>query len=246
MKKEESPSSIQRFKHLEGNGPAYRYGLLKPLSPSPLQGQRVLFLGSSVTNGYASGNQGIPELFAARFGCLADKRAVDGTTLADTGPSSYVERLYEVDEKEKLSLFVCQLSTNDAQQHQPLGGIASPSETPDPSTITGAVQTIVRHVRHTFHCPVVFYTNCRFPSGAFPKEVDEGYARMVSQLEALSAQEGFSVLDLWTSDKFNDLTEERRRLYMADAIHPTMAGYRDWWLPEIEKQLTCLYSATEM
>ena len=29
----------------------------------------------------------------------------------------------------------------------------------------------------------------------------------------------------------------KKDLYMADRIHPTKAGYRDWWGPEIERQI---------
>ena len=41
-----------------------------------------------------------------------------------------------------------------------------------------------------------------------------------------------SVLDLWNDAQFNDLTQDERKLYLADAIHPTQAGYKDWWLPK--------------
>ena len=30
----------------------------------------------------------------------------------------------------------------------------------------------------------------------------------------------------------------QRELYMADLIHPTKAGYREWWTPVFEKALT--------
>ena len=30
----------------------------------------------------------------------------------------------------------------------------------------------------------------------------------------------------------NDLSPEQRARYMADAIHPTRAGYEEWWLPK--------------
>ena len=38
-------------------------------------------------------------------------------------------------------------------------------------------------------------------------------------------------------EEFNNISDEDRAVYMHDGIHPTRAGYRDWWGPEIEKQL---------
>ena len=44
-------------------------------------------------------------------------------------------------------------------------------------------------------------------------------------------------MGLWSGDEFNALTPEQRALYMSDNVHPTKAGYRDWWGPETEKQI---------
>ena len=33
------------------------------------------------------------------------------------------------------------------------------------------------------------------------------------------------------------LTEEQYAFYMSDPVHPTRAGYRDWWTPIMEKEL---------
>ena len=32
---------------------------------------------------------------------------------------------------------------------------------------------------------------------------------------------------------------------MHDDIHPTTAGYREWWCPEMEKQLLTYYNSLE-
>ena len=43
------------------------------------------------------------------------------------------------------------------------------------------------------------------------------------------------MVDLWT--ELPEITEEQRKLYMADAIHPTRAGYLEWWMPVMEKDI---------
>lgn len=221
-----------RLKSMPGNAAEYDFDQIVPMENSPLDGKTVLFLGSSVTNGAAALHQSIPEYFAARMGCIPIKEAVDGTTLCDTGKSSYIQRLLNnIDPAAKVDLVVCQLSTNDASKGMPLGDSGD-----DTSTITGAIEFIISYAKETWNCPVLFYTNARFDS--------EPYSAMVKRLYEIADNENIGILDLWSSDEFNAITEEQRTLYMKDSIHPYKAGYRDWWGSELEKQL-CAYLEQE-
>ena len=42
------------------------------------------------------------------------------------------------------------------------------------------------------------------------------------------------MIDMWNDAGFNALTSEQRELYLADAIHPTKAGYLQCWTPYME------------
>ena len=221
-----------RMAKFPGNSDAYDMNTVEPISESPLEGKRVLFLGSSVTYGSASLCQGIPEYFAKRFSCDYTKEAVSGTTLVDNGKDSYVQRLLNnVDREQSYDLVVCQLSTNDASKNKSLGEISSSYDLNDfdTSTITGAIEYIICYSKQTWGCNVVFYTGSRYDS---PE-----YDAMVSRLLDLEEKWNIKVLDLWSNDTFNNISETERELYMYDDIHPTKAGYRDWWCPEMEKQL---------
>ena len=221
-----------RMAKLPGNAESYGMDALEELENSPLKGKKVLFLGSSVTYGAASLREGIPEYFAVRLGCEITKEAVSGTTLTDDKTNSYVHRLLtKIDPAEDYTLVVVQLSTNDASKNKPLGEIADGfalSEF-DTHTVTGAIEYIIAYVRETWGYPVVFYTGSRYDS--------DTYAVMVERLTALQEKWGIGVLDLWHDDAFNTISEADRALYMYDNIHPTKAGYREWWCPELERQL---------
>lgn len=222
---------VRTRKH-PGNASEYSMDRVEVLPGNPLEGKRVLFLGSSVTYGAASLQEGIPEYFAARLGCEVTKEAVSGTTLADTGDSSYGQRLLrKVDPNTGYDLAVVQLSTNDATKKLPLGEIGAGTDKAgfDVSTVTGAMEFIIAYVKETWGCPVLFYTNARYDS--------EAYAAMVRRLTELRDKWGIGILDLWSSDSFNGIPETERALYMADPIHPTKAGYREWWCPVLEQQL---------
>jgi hypothetical protein len=221
-----------RMRKLEGNASTYSMEHVTLLEGNPLQGDNICFLGSSVTYGAASLREGIPEYFAARFGCSVTKEAVSGTTLVDNGKSSYVQRmLHNLDPDAHYDLFVCQLSTNDATKELPLGEISDSMELNafDTTTITGACEYIICYAKSVWNCPVVFYTGSRYDS--------ETYDAMVSRLMELQEKWGIGVLDLWHSTEFNSIPDEKRALYMYDNIHPTKAGYRDWWCPEMERQI---------
>lgn len=222
---------------MKGNAEEYRMRHVEPMQNSPLQGKNVIFLGSSVTYGAFSLQEGIPEYYAARMGCNAIKEAVSGTTLADNGKDSYVQRLLKnVDPAIPCSLFICQLSTNDAHQKMPLGEIANGFDRAsfDTATTTGAMEFIISYAKDTWNCPVMFYTNCRFPSNTYPD--------MIAQIKELQEKWGIGLLNLWDDDDFNTIPDAQRKLWMADDVHPTMAGYRDWWCPELERQtLSCLH-----
>ena len=60
---------------------------------------------------------------------------------------------------------------------------------------------------------------------------------MVVRLIELQEKWGIGVFDLWNDSAFNAISDENRALYMNDKIHPTKAGYKEWWCPEMEQQL---------
>lgn len=222
----------ERIRALAGNQPKYSPENVPPMDNSPLRGKTVCFLGSSVTYGAASLGISMAEYLERRLGVRVIKEAVSGTTLVDNGEDSYWERLKRnISPSEPISLLILQLSTNDATRKLPLGQVSDGWEEKDfdTSTVTGAVEAVLCYVRTVWHCPVMIYTECRYESKA--------YAAMVERLPSLVKKWGIGVIDLWHDRGFNDLSPEKRSLYMADAIHPTKAGYQEWWTPEMEKQI---------
>lgn len=201
---------------------------------SPLKGKHILFLGSSVTYGSASGGVSMADMLAARCGFTLTKEAVSGTTLVDSDAHSYVSRLRKLDTGASVDLLICQLSTNDASQGQPMG-MMSPSkdmDSFDTKTVAGAIEYIIAYTIRTWNCPVVFYTNPRYD--------DPRYAEMTRLLDEIAEKWGISLIDMWKAPDFPIITEEQRLQYMADTIHPTREGYLNWWTPYWEDKLVSL------
>ena len=218
-----------RIAKLAGNGEQYSVENVEELEESPLEGMNICYLGSSVTYGAYSQGVSFADYIAKRNGTTFVKEAVNGTTLAD-GNNSYISRMEKLDKGARFDLFVCQLSTNDATQNKPLGEVSEAGTTEfDTSTVCGAIEYIIDYATETWACPVVFYTNSYYES--------QSYAAMVDALKEIQQKYDIGVIDLYSDKEFNDISAEQRSLYMADDIHPTKAGYLEWWTPKMEEHL---------
>ena len=82
-----------RMKRLPGNAEEYDFANLEENEYSPMKGETMFALGSSVTYGAASMEQAVGEYLTTRLGMNLVKEAVSGTTLVDSGSSSYVSRM---------------------------------------------------------------------------------------------------------------------------------------------------------
>ena len=210
------------FEELQGNQLKYDVENVQKLANSPLEGKQILYLGSSITVGYGSINTSYADYIAKRNGTTFVKEAVSGTCLVDDQPDSYVSRLHTVDVNDKFDMFVCQLSTNDFSKFKPIGKV----DDAEPTTVCGAINHIVDYVRKTWGCTVVFYTCHNFH--------ETRYEEMIRDLLEIAKKKKFYVIDLYNDKQFNDITDEQRKLYMADNMHPTKAGYLLWWTPAFE------------
>lgn len=177
-----------------------------------LKNKTILFLGSSVTYGSASGGISFADLIADECQINMVKEALSGTTLADVDDDSYVARLKKVDKRIKMDLVIVQLSTNDSGRGIPL------AQTEE------AIRFIVRYVKEIWDCPVAFYTGTYFDRPS--------YAETVELLFALQKECGFHIIDLWNDPEMRSVSEEDYARYMADPVHPRLVGYQEWWTPK--------------
>ena len=210
-----------------GNCGKYNPDKMEKVENSPLKGKNFIFLGSSVTKGFASYGKSFVDMIAARNDCTCLKEAVSGTTLVEKG-NSYIKRLREIDKNTPCDVFVCQLSTNDATKKAPLGELAEGKDINsfDTGTVYGAIEYVIAYAKETWNCPVVFYTN--------PKYYDVRYAAMVEALEKIAAKWDIQVIDFWHDAEMAEKAKHGR--YRNDQIHPTKMGYQDW-TPRFEAAL---------
>lgn len=214
-----------------GNKSQYSVKNTESLTDSPLAGKKIIFLGSSVTFGSASLGESFVEFMEKRDGILPVKEAVIGTTLVDDNKQSYISRMKNLDADMNADAFVCQLSTNDASNGKEMGSIADGTslDSFDTHTVAGAIEYIICYVKQTWNCPLIFYTGTQYDS--------EQYGEMVELLLQIQEKWDIGVIDLWNDAEMNAVSADDYQLYMFNGIHPTRAGYRDWWTPKFEAYL---------
>lgn len=218
-----------------GNYGKYSLKNTDTVENSPIKDKTVIFLGSSVTYGYGSMGVSFADYLEKSDEIHAVKEAVSGTTLVDVKDDSYVSRMKTIDKNIKADAFVCQLSTNDATKEMPLGEISESFDMNDldTKTVAGAIEYIIAYAKTTWKCSVVFYTQAKYDSNH--------YAKMVDLLLEIQKKWGITVIDFWNDAEINNISEEQRKIYLVDHIHPTKAGYKEWWLPKFQE---CLYEIT--
>lgn len=228
-------SSASYIKGLEGNSDKYSLENVT-VKDSVLNGKTIIFLGSSVTEGATSYGLSFVDCFASFDGVNAIKEAVSGTTLVTQDEQSYIPRMEKIDKEIKADAFVCQLSTNDASNNMPMGTVSTSMNANDfdTSTIAGAIEYIISYATNTWNCPVVFYTGTKYNN--------ERYGEMVDLLLEIQEKWNCGVIDQWNNESLNDISDEQRTLYMVrDGVHPTRAGYIEWWFPNMEQYMESFF-----
>lgn len=222
-----------------GNNKNYSVAETEIIQESPISGKTMIFLGSSVTKGFASFNESFVDYIQKKNDCTCIKEAVSGTTLRDGGKKSYVQRMYKLDKELEIDAFVCQLSTNDTRFNgsKKLGTISELKNRNifDTSTTIGAIEFIISYVRETWGCPVVYFTNTFFKN--------DNYKELVSILHEIKIKWNIELIDLYNDPEMNEVSKEQLDLFMLkDRLHPVRAGYKSWWTPKIEKELYTILS----
>ena len=208
----------------------------------PLSGKTILWIGSSVTYGaHAGGHYSMVDAVQALHPALVcEKYAISATTLVNTGEDSYVGRLKRIPRTKTPDLIVVQLSTNDATTNKPFGEISDSTDIADfdDSTIAGAIETIIAYARDTFNCPVALLC------GSYC--VKENYPEMVDLLLKIQEKWNIGVIDLFNNPDMTAIYDtEQYWTYMFDDVHPTRAGYVEWWTPVIDAALVEYMSAQQ-
>ena len=242
----------------EGNSDKYNPDQYTVDPNSPLKGKVGLWLGSSVFAGFGSDNTS-PALFIdAMTGTSSIIEVKGGTFLATAAgevgggaggginpEDNYVPRLMLHDKTTdpQVDFVVVQLSTNDSKGQTELGEVLDGKfefDDFDNTTTVGALEAITAYARDTWGARTMVISGTEFQdemtySGGQQAPI---YLAMIEACHELDEKWGdtFTFVDLWHNEEMYENVEtggDQWRIYMSDAIHPTKAGYAEWWGPYI-------------
>lgn len=216
----------------EGNSSKYDVKNVASIKNSPLSDKTIMFLGSSATVGMCSKGVSFVQYMEKRDSINVIEEAVSGTTLTTSSRNNYIYRMKKnLNKNVHVDCFVCQLSTNDVTFKKPLGKISSSKNINDfdTTTVTGAIEYVIAYAKQTWNCPVVFYTDTYYGSNK--------YEEMTDVLLQLQKKWNIGVIDLLNNEDMKKVDKNHYEIYMANSIHPTKAGYLEWWTPVMERYL---------
>ncbi|MCI8361210.1 MAG: hypothetical protein HFE86_07745 [Clostridiales bacterium] len=174
------------------------------------------FLGSSVTYGSNNYGNSFADYLEDDYPITVVKRAVSGTTLVNKDSGSYVARmLNQISKNVPMDHLVVQLSTNDANQNQPLGALSDSYELEDldPTTIIGAMEYIIAYARQTWDADVTFWPG--------PYWNNDLYRKMYNALFDIQAKWNIGILDYYIRGSMAS------DAIASDNVHPLEKGYRE-------------------
>ncbi len=226
-----------------GNSDRYNPENIEPYENSPLQGRTILFLGSSVTQGYASDGISFVDYIERLDGANVIKEVMGATTVANSNvgyasaENSYNPRLRQYDSSTPVEAVVIQLSSNDSTSGVPLGDLSESFDLDqiDDTTFTGGLESLIGYAQETWDCPVVVYSDPQFRGRHFYNA--EAYGEMVDKTIEICDKWDAYFLDMWNDPEVNSISNSDYYFYMSDVVHPTKAGYLEWWTPAFQEAL---------
>lgn len=241
-------SKVKKFRSPpNGNLAKYGLGSISRGADNELTGKTVYFLGSSITYGLSSQGESFADYVCKQCGAVCHKRTYSGTTMAlckDKPKLSYVERLTSDPFEGTPDIFLCQLSLNDANHGIRLGTLHN--ELPSLESMNlGQIDTVAEAIEYITAFVQAKWPDCQIAFFTVKNNGSAQYNEMVKMLNTAKAKWGqnqygknlIEVLDIWNNKSFMNVKGETLQLYMRDKNHPTRAGYKICWLPEVRNFL---------
>ncbi len=229
-----------------GNNDKFNPDTLTTKADSPLQGKTILFLGSSVTQGYAAKNISFVDYIEKLDGANVIKEVMGATTVANANvgygvaENSYNPRLRKYDRSTPVDAVVIQLSSNDSTAGMPLGEISDSFDIDDidDTTFAGGMESLIAYARQEWDCPIIIYSNPEFRVKSWYNA--QAYKAMVDKCQEVVDKWGVDYLNMWDDPAVKAVSLKDYNFWMSDVVHPTKAGYLQWWTPMFEEHLYSL------
>lgn len=214
-----------------------------------LKNKRILYNGDSIAEsrmtGFSSNGGAYPVMIADKTGGTYQNRAVGGATLAVSNGSHII--CNDIANMDADGDLIClEGGINDYWSNIPLGTFNKTTfnDTPDTSTITGALESIFRQsINKWVGKPIVFIIIHKVTGTAYTRNT-AGYTFEEERERIIEVCDKYSIpyVDIWGSGGLNPYIDSLNNAYMngganvhPDGCHPDANGYKLYYLPRLIK-----------
>ena len=206
--------------------------------------------GDSITfgAGYAGG---YGKLLANKYGAVDTNNAVSGATLvtgttySNGSPRHYISESVVNSVNKRYDYMILSGGFNDYGNNVPIGTLSDAQFAfTNPVTtdnVIGALETMFRHVLQNYPTTKVFYlithkvNRCTTESNSIGKTMQD----YVDAIKSVCERYSIPVINIWEESQMITAYDNIATKYTnsGDRVHPNELGYKEFYLPVIERKL---------
>ena len=217
---------------------------------SKLKGKTLYLNGDSITFG-AGFTGGYGKLLADKYGCVNTNNATTGGTLAsgttygDGTPRHYIANNVVDTVNKQYDYMILSGGFNDYGNNVPIGTLSNvnfaftnPVAT---DNVIGALETMFRHILQNYPTTKLYYlithkvNRCATEPNAIGKTMQD----YVNAIKSVCERYSIPIINMWEDSKLITAYDNIANTYTnsSDRVHPNELGYKEFYLPVIEKEL---------
>ena len=212
---------------------------------------KTLYLdGDSITlgAGYAGG---YGKLLADKYGSVNTNNAITGGTLAtgttysDGSPRHYISESVVNSVNKQYDYMILSGGFNDYGNNVPIGTLSNVkfcfTNPVANDNVIGALETMFRHILQNYPTTKVFYliTHKVNRCTTEPNSIGKTMQDYVNAIKSVCERYSIPVINIWEESRMLTVYDNIANTYTnnSDRVHPNELGYKEFYLPVIEKEL---------
>ena len=219
-------------------------------SVNKLKGKSLYLDGDSITfgAGYAGG---YGKLLANKYGAVDTNNAVSGATLvtgttySNGSPRHYISESVVNSVNKRYDYMILSGGFNDYGNNVPIGTLSDAQFAfTNPVTtdnVIGALETMFRHILQNYPTTKVFYliTHKVNRCTTEPNSIGKTMQDYVDAIKSVCERYSIPVINIWEESQMITAYDNIATTYTnnADRVHPNELGYKEFYLPVIERKL---------
>ena len=215
-----------------------------------LKGKTLYLNGDSITFG-AGFTGGYGKLLANKYGCINTNNGATGGTLAsgttygDGTPRHYIANNVVDTVNKQYDYMMLSGGFNDYGNNVPIGTLSNVNFAfTNPVTtdnVIGALETMFRHILQNYPTTKLYFliTHKVNRCTTEPNSIGKTMQDYVNAIKSVCERYSIPIINMWENSKLITAYDNISNTYTnnSDRVHPNELGYKEFYLPVIERKL---------